>query len=263
MPRVVLVPGVGLFGARRTARRTPRSPPTSPRPRSRSITDAEAARPLSSRIPEADLFDIEYWSLEQAKLGRRGREAAGRRRSPSSPAAPAPSARRRRAAFAAEGAEVGGARLDDGRPGGCKGSVRGLGLACDVTDPAQVRAAFDRIAATYRRRRHRRLQRRRRLAGPDRRGRRRDAAPELRAQFLRPSDAWRRTPCASCCAQGTGGCLLFNVSKQAVNPGPRFRALRPAQGRDAVPDAPIRARIRRRRHPLQRGQRRPHPQRAC
>ena len=23
-------------------------------------------------------------------------------------------------------------------------------------------------------------------------------------------------------AQGTGGCLLFNVSKQAVNPGPNF-----------------------------------------
>ncbi len=23
-------------------------------------------------------------------------------------------------------------------------------------------------------------------------------------------------------AQGTGGCLLFNVSKQAVNPGPDF-----------------------------------------
>ena len=53
-------------------------------------------------------------------------------------------------------------------------------------------------------------------------------------------------------AQGTGGCLLFNVSKQAVNPGPEFRPLRPAQGGDAVPDAPIRARLRRRRHPRQR-----------
>ena len=34
-------------------------------------------------------------------------------------------------------------------------------------------------------------------------------------------------------AQGTGGCLLFNVSKQAVNPGAEFRTLRPAQGGDA------------------------------
>ena len=63
-------------------------------------------------------------------------------------------------------------------------------------------------------------------------------------------------------AQGTGGCLLFNVSKQAINPGADVRPLRPAQGGDAVPDAAIRARIRRRRHPRQRGQRRRHPRRA-
>ncbi len=60
-------------------------------------------------------------------------------------------------------------------------------------------------------------------------------------------------------AQGTGGCLLFNVSKQAVNPGTEFRPLRPAEGGDAVPGAAIRARLRRRRHPRQCGQRRPHP----
>ena len=60
-------------------------------------------------------------------------------------------------------------------------------------------------------------------------------------------------------AQGTGGCLLFNVSKQAVNPGPNFGPYGLPEGRDAVPGAPIRARLRRRRHPRQRGQCRPHP----
>ena len=60
-------------------------------------------------------------------------------------------------------------------------------------------------------------------------------------------------------AQGTGGCLLFNVSKQAVNPGAEFRALWPAQSGDAVAGAAIRARLWRRRHPRQRGQCRSHP----
>ena len=40
---------------------------------------------------------------------------------------------------------------------------------------------------------------------------------------------------------------------------PEIRRLRPAQGGDAVPVAAICARLRRRRHPLQRRQRRPHP----
>ena len=60
-------------------------------------------------------------------------------------------------------------------------------------------------------------------------------------------------------AQGTGGCLLFNVSKQAVNPGHEFWPLRFAQSRDAIPGAPIRARLRRRRYPRQRRQCRPRP----
>ena len=45
-------------------------------------------------------------------------------------------------AFAREGAEVVVLDRDVSR-------VKGFAIACDVTDPAQVRAAFDRIAATY------------------------------------------------------------------------------------------------------------------
>ena len=62
-------------------------------------------------------------------------------------------------------------------------------------------------------------------------------------------------------AQGTGGCLLFNVSKQAVNPGPDF-------GPYGMPKAATLALMRQyaleyggRRHPQQRGQRRRHPRR--
>ena len=60
-------------------------------------------------------------------------------------------------------------------------------------------------------------------------------------------------------AQGTGGCLLFNVSKQAVNPGPNFGPYGIPKAAALALDAPIRARLRRRRHPRQCGQCRPHP----
>ncbi len=49
-------------------RRRPASPPISRNARSRRITDAEAIGRFES-ISEADMFDMEYWSLEQAKLG--------------------------------------------------------------------------------------------------------------------------------------------------------------------------------------------------
>ena len=89
--------------------------------------------------------------------------------------------------------------------------------------------------------------------------RRRAAAQELRAQLLRPPErraerrahhAGSRAPAACCCS---------TPRKQAVNPGAEFRRLWPAEGGDPVPVPPIRARVRRGRHPLQRRQRRPHP----
>ena len=48
---------------------TPASPPISRKPRSRpSRTPRRSA--ASNSIPEADMFDMEYWALEQAKLGK-------------------------------------------------------------------------------------------------------------------------------------------------------------------------------------------------
>ena len=49
-------------------RRTQGSPPTSRECAVEVITDAEAIGRFES-ISEADMFDMEYWSLEQAKLG--------------------------------------------------------------------------------------------------------------------------------------------------------------------------------------------------
>ncbi len=65
-PRVVLVPGVGLFGVGRTAkdavdRRRSRREHRARRHRAEAIGRYEP-------LPESDLFALEYWSLEQAKL---------------------------------------------------------------------------------------------------------------------------------------------------------------------------------------------------
>src|SRR5690606_18966149 len=68
-PRVILVPGAGLMigvggspGAARIAADLYEHTID-------SIDDAEAVGTYQA-LPETDLFDMEYWSLEQAKLGK-------------------------------------------------------------------------------------------------------------------------------------------------------------------------------------------------
>jgi NAD(P)-dependent dehydrogenase (short-subunit alcohol dehydrogenase family) len=99
--------------------------------------------------------------------------------------------------------------------------VKGFAVACDVTDASQVRAAFDRIAATY--------------GGVDIVVSNAGAAWQGRIgdvddATLRQSfelNFWAHQSVAQNAvrimrAHGLGGCLLFNTSKQAVNPGPDF-----------------------------------------
>ena len=71
LPRVVLVPGLGLFGLGASAKDA-RIAADIAEAAVEGITDAEAIGRFTS-ISEADMFDIEYWSLEQAKLGARKR----------------------------------------------------------------------------------------------------------------------------------------------------------------------------------------------
>ena len=66
-PRVVLVPGVGLFGLGRS-KKDARVAADLAEAAIATIGDAEAVGRFEP-LPEADLFDVEYWSLEQAKLG--------------------------------------------------------------------------------------------------------------------------------------------------------------------------------------------------
>ncbi|MGD8481070.1 MAG: bifunctional aldolase/short-chain dehydrogenase, partial [Methyloceanibacter sp.] len=68
MPRVILVPGVGLFGLGRSAKDATIASDLAENT-VRVITDAEAIGRYEP-LPESDLFALEYWSLEQAKLAK-------------------------------------------------------------------------------------------------------------------------------------------------------------------------------------------------
>jgi NAD(P)-dependent dehydrogenase (short-subunit alcohol dehydrogenase family) len=99
--------------------------------------------------------------------------------------------------------------------------VKGLGLACDVTDAKAVRAAFASIVESF--------------GGVDILVSNAGAAwqgriGEVADQVLRQSfelnffahQAVAQAAVAIMLKQATGGTLLFNVSKQAVNPGLNF-----------------------------------------
>jgi rhamnulose-1-phosphate aldolase/alcohol dehydrogenase len=71
-PRVLLVPGVGLFAAAESVGAARIAADIG----ERTLEVKRAAEPLGpfEGLPAADLFEVEYWSLEQAKLGK-GKEA--------------------------------------------------------------------------------------------------------------------------------------------------------------------------------------------
>ena len=219
-PRVVLVPGVGLFGLGR-GKKDARVAADIAEAAIATITGAEAIGRFAP-VSEADMFDCEYWPLEQAKLGPAqqlplqgqvavitgGGGAIGRATA---------------TAFAAAGAEVALLDVDTDAAARSASAVGGaaLALTCDVTDSASVRAAFDGVVETF--------------GGVDIVVSNAGAAWQgrigevdeaiLRKSFELNFFAHQKIAQAAVrimLAQGTGGCLLFNVSKQAVNPGPNF-----------------------------------------
>jgi NAD(P)-dependent dehydrogenase (short-subunit alcohol dehydrogenase family) len=220
MPRVILVPGLGLFGLGGSARDA-RVAADIAQSTIATVTDAEAVGRFES-ISEADLFDIEYWSLEQAKLGAVAEKPlAGQVAVVTGGGGTIGAATAK--AFAAAGAEVALLDLDQRAAGERANAIGGaaLALACDVTDAGSVQAAFDQVVQAF--------------GGVDIvvsnagaawQGRIGEVAEEvLRASFELNFYGHQRVAQAAVkimLAQATGGCLLFNVSKQAVNPGPNF-----------------------------------------
>src|SRR5260221_11677523 len=220
MPRGVLVPGVGLFGLGRS-RKDGKIAADLAEAAVATITDAEGVGRFEP-LPEADLFDVEYWSLEQAKLGNaRELPLAGQIAVITGAAGSIGFATAK--AFAAAGAEVALLDVDEATAQAQAKSIRTARprLRCDVTDAASVKHAFAQVASAF--------------GGVDIAISNAGAAWQgrigevdeavLRESFELNFYGHQRVAQAAVRimrAQGTGGCLLFNVSKQAVNPGPDF-----------------------------------------
>jgi rhamnose utilization protein RhaD (predicted bifunctional aldolase and dehydrogenase)/NAD(P)-dependent dehydrogenase (short-subunit alcohol dehydrogenase family) len=218
MPRIILVPGVGLFGLGANAKAAAIAADLA----ETNVEIITGAQSLSSYqvIPERDIFEIEYWGLEQAKLGKGVEKPLARQVCVVSGGGSGIGAATARA-FAAQGCEVAVLDRDEKAALDVAGSVGGLGVACDVTSAKSVNAAMDKVAARY--------------GGVDIvisnagaawQGRIGDVSDKVLRQSFE-LNFWGHQNLASKAvgimrAQGTGGCLLFNTSKQAINPGPNF-----------------------------------------
>jgi NAD(P)-dependent dehydrogenase (short-subunit alcohol dehydrogenase family) len=127
------------------------------------------------------------------------------------------------ALFKANGAEIAVLDLDAGKAAETARRLGGaaLGLACDVTDGASVRAAFEKVAAHFGG-----LDILISNAGAAWQGRIGEVDEKILHQSFELNFFGHQRAAQEAIrimlAQGTGGCLLFNVSKQAINPGPAF-----------------------------------------
>ena len=163
---------------------------------------------------------MEYWSLEQAKLGK-GKEARLARNVVAVTGGASGIGRAVAQAFKREGAEV--AILDlagEGLTAAAK-ALKCAAVACDVTDAGAVKAAFAKIAETFGG-----LDIVVSNAGKAWQGRIGSVDEQvLRDSFELNFYGHQRVAQAAVdvmLKQGFGGTLLFNVSKQAINPGPDF-----------------------------------------
>jgi rhamnose utilization protein RhaD (predicted bifunctional aldolase and dehydrogenase)/NAD(P)-dependent dehydrogenase (short-subunit alcohol dehydrogenase family) len=220
LPRVVLVPGLGLFGLGRCKQDAVIAADIA-EAWIECVADAEAIGRFES-ISEAEMFDCEYWPLEQLKLGARKEPPLLGQIAAITGAAGAIGAATARC-FAAAGAEV--ALLDVDRAAAREQasaiSGQALALACDVTDAGSVAAAFEKIVEHFGG-----LDIVVSNAGAAWQGRIGEIDEDILQQSFELNFYGHQRVAQAAVrimrAQGTGGCLLFNISKQAVNPGPNF-----------------------------------------
>ena len=218
-PRVALVPGAGLYGLGRTQKDAKIAADLA-EAAIETITNAEATGRFTP-IGEDDMFDCEYWPLEQAKLGAaKPLPLAGQIAVVTGGAGAIGAATAK--LFAAQGACVALLDIDGAAVTATAKTIPGaLGLACDVTDASSVADAYAKVARAF--------------GGVDILVSNAGAAwqgriGEVDDALLRMSfelnffahQTMARHAVRIMRAQGAGGCLLFNVSKQAVNPGRDF-----------------------------------------
>jgi len=217
-PRVILVPGIGLFGLGTTAADAHITADIAETCIS-VISDVEKGGRFES-ISERDQFDIEYWELEQAKLAGRAQKPLQGQVAVITGAAGTIGAAIAKG-LRAQGAEIALLDLNAAGARSMAKELGGIGVGCDVTDRRSVDAAFNVVVDSY--------------GGVDILVSNAGAAwqgriGEVDDRTLRQSfelNFFAHQYAAQAAVrimlqQGSGGTLLFNVSKQALNPGTNF-----------------------------------------
>jgi rhamnose utilization protein RhaD (predicted bifunctional aldolase and dehydrogenase)/NAD(P)-dependent dehydrogenase (short-subunit alcohol dehydrogenase family) len=220
LPRVVLIPRIGAFGLGKTAAEAAIVADIT-EAWAESLVDGEKIGRFCP-VGEDDIFDMEYWSLEQAKLGKSvPKHLAGHVVVVTGAGSGIGAATAR--AFAAEGADVALLDLDFDAARSMAEAIGKAAFAvhCDVTQPESVNAAVAAVVA--------------RFGGVDIVVSNAGAAfqgPMASVDFalfqksmavnLYGHHQLAQAAVAIMRDQKLGGALLFNVSKQAVNPGKGF-----------------------------------------
>jgi rhamnose utilization protein RhaD (predicted bifunctional aldolase and dehydrogenase)/NAD(P)-dependent dehydrogenase (short-subunit alcohol dehydrogenase family) len=218
LPRVILAPGIGLFGLGASSKAAKIAADLAETTVD-VISNAETIGQFES-ISEDQTFDMEYWSLEQAKLGKVNEPDFARQVVVVTGGASGIGLATA-LAFKEQGAEVAIFDLNASSVSEAAQQINGIGLACDVTNRQQLRVAFDSVCQTY--------------GGVDIlisnagaawQGRIGDVDDKtLRQSFelnFFAHQAASQEAVRIMRTQKTGGNLLYNTSKQAINPGADF-----------------------------------------
>jgi rhamnose utilization protein RhaD (predicted bifunctional aldolase and dehydrogenase)/NAD(P)-dependent dehydrogenase (short-subunit alcohol dehydrogenase family) len=226
LPRVVAVPGLGFAGLGRNISQAKIAADLY----EHTVDVMARAESVGSYQPVglSDLFDVEYWSLEQAKLGTRGTEAALASQVAVVTGAASGIGLATSAHFLALGAHVllvdrdreALARAQAGLERRHGAAVRAY--AADLTDAAAARAALQEATLAFGG-----LDIVISNAGNAPGGALHDAEGVQRLRQSLDVNLLSHQYVAQSAAeiflqQGIGGCLCFNASKSAFNPGPLF-----------------------------------------
>ena len=216
-PRVILVQNVGLFSVGDSLKASKIAGDLT-ETNARVISSVEETTKYKF-IPEKDLFDVEYWSLEQAKIKKAKKILQGNVVVITGGFGAIGTATFK--LFKSYGAEIVILDYDAKKVIEMKSKISDLCLHCDVRNKNSVKAAFKKINEMY--------------GGVDILISNAGTAiggsiAEVDDKILRESfedNFFSHQNCASetikiMKKQNIQGCLLFNISKQSVNPGKNF-----------------------------------------
>ncbi len=216
-PRVILVQNVGMFSAGKDLNAAKIAGDLT-ETNAKVITSVEETSSYKF-IPEKDLFDVEYWSLEQAKIKKAKKLLEGNVVVITGSTGTIGFETYKM--FKNYGAEVVLLDYDLDKLKKVQSKIKDLCIHCDVTNKKSVKKAFKQICEKF--------------GGIDILISNAGTAPggaigEVGDEILRKSfeiNFFSHQNCASEAIkimkdQNINGCLLFNISKQSVNPGKNF-----------------------------------------